>query len=85
MLKYKSNHCYIIKLSSIGGKHEKENCNVSTSILAIPSGKLSDKFGRSAILVPGYIIYGLVYFGFAIITAKPAIILGKKNLDKVLK
>lgn len=39
--------------------------NVSASILAIPSGKLSDKFGRSRILVPGYLIYGLVYFGFA--------------------
>jgi MFS family permease len=33
--------------------------NISTSILAFPAGKLSDKFGRSAILVPGYIIYGL--------------------------
>ncbi len=49
--------------------------NVSTSILAIPSGRLSDKFGRSAILVPGYIIYGLVYFGFANLAPKGAIVL----------
>lgn len=48
---------------------------VSTSALAIPSGKLSDKFGRSKILVPGYLIYGLVYLGFAFLTAKPAILL----------
>jgi len=43
--------------------------NVATSILAIPSGKLSDKIGRSKILVPGYLIYGLVYLGFAFLTA----------------
>lgn len=48
--------------------------NVSTSILAIPSGKLSDRFGRSAILVPGYVIYGFVYFGFALMASKASII-----------
>lgn len=49
--------------------------NISTSLLAIPSGKLSDKFGRAKILIPGYLIYGLVYLGFALLTAKPAILL----------
>jgi MFS family permease len=49
--------------------------NVATSVLAIPSGKLSDKFGRSKILVPGYLIYGLVYLGFALLSAKPAILI----------
>lgn len=49
--------------------------NISASILAIPSGKLSDKFGRSAILVPGYAIYGLVYLGFATFVLKTAIVL----------
>ena len=49
--------------------------NISASILAIPSGKLSDKFGRSVILVPGYLIYGLVYLGFAVFAAKQAIVL----------
>jgi MFS family permease len=48
--------------------------NVAASALAIPSGKLSDRFGRSRILVPGYLIYGLVYLGFAFISSKPAII-----------
>lgn len=49
--------------------------NMSASILAIPAGKLSDRFGRSKILVPGYLIYGLVYIGFAFLSSKPAIIL----------
>lgn len=49
--------------------------NIATSILAIPSGKLSDKYGRSKILVPGYLIYGLVYLGFALLSAKPAVLL----------
>ncbi|MEM1486272.1 MFS transporter [Oscillospiraceae bacterium PP1C4] len=49
--------------------------NVATCALAIPAGKLSDKFGRSKILVPGYLIYGLVYFGFAFLSAKPAILI----------
>jgi MFS family permease len=44
--------------------------NISTSILAIPSGKLSDKIGRSSVLIPGYIIFGLVYFGFAAVKSK---------------
>jgi Major Facilitator Superfamily. len=48
---------------------------VSASILAIPSGKLSDKFGRSSILVPGYVIYGLVYLGFALFSSKTSIII----------
>ena len=48
--------------------------NVATSALAIPSGKLSDKYGRSRILVSGYLIYGLVYLGFALLSAKPTIL-----------
>lgn len=49
--------------------------NLSAAILAIPSGKLSDRFGRSAILVPGYLISGLVYLGFALLTSKTGILL----------
>ncbi|AEF16950.1 major facilitator superfamily MFS_1 [Thermoanaerobacterium xylanolyticum LX-11] len=49
--------------------------NVSTSLIAIPSGKLSDKFGRRLILVSGYAIYGLVYLGFALSNSKIVIFL----------
>lgn len=49
--------------------------NVSASLLSIPSGKLSDRFGRSAILVPGYFIYGLVYFGFALLASRAGMIM----------
>lgn len=47
---------------------------VVTSLLAIPAGILSDKYSRSKVLVPGYVIFGLVYLGFALLTSKPAII-----------
>ncbi len=49
--------------------------NISASVLAVPSGKLSDRIGRKAILVPGYMIYGAVYFGFALATTQPAMVL----------
>ncbi|MDD5659709.1 MAG: MFS transporter [Actinomycetota bacterium] len=49
--------------------------NISASVLAIPLGKLSDKLGRSAILVPGYMIFGLVYIGFALLTTRISVIL----------
>jgi MFS family permease len=48
--------------------------NVSVSLLAIPSGKLSDKFGRSSVLVPGYFLYGFVYLGFAFLSQKLSIL-----------
>lgn len=48
--------------------------NISASVLAIPSGRLSDRLGRNAVLVPGYAIYGLVYLGFAVLTSKAAIV-----------
>ncbi len=49
--------------------------NLATSLLAIPSGKLSDKIGRSRVLVPGYVIFGLVYFGFALWSSKAGIVI----------
>ncbi len=48
--------------------------NVATSVCAIPAGKLSDKIGRSKVLVPGYLVYGLVYFGFALFSSRAAMI-----------
>lgn len=39
--------------------------NIVASLLAYPLGRLSDLIGRRALLVGGYLIYGLVYIGFA--------------------
>lgn len=44
--------------------------NITASILAIPAGKLSDKVGRKKLIVIGYIIFALVYFGFAFVFKK---------------
>ena len=35
-------------------------------LLAIPMGSLSDKIGREKILIVGYLVYAIVYFGFGI-------------------
>lgn len=44
--------------------------NMVASLLAYPLGKLSDKIGRRALLVTGYLFYGAVYIGFAVISSK---------------
>jgi MFS family permease len=49
--------------------------NAATSILAIPAGRLSDRIGRARVLVPGYLLYGAVYLGFALMTGKAAVAL----------
>ncbi len=41
--------------------------NIVYGILSFPIGKLSDKIGRKTILVIGYLIYGVVYLGFAVV------------------
>lgn len=38
--------------------------NVVSVLLSIPIGSLSDRVGKEKILIIGYIIYALVYFGF---------------------
>lgn len=40
--------------------------NLSASLLAIPFGRRSDKVGRRRVLVAGYLVFALVYFGFAL-------------------
>ncbi|MCX7785423.1 MAG: MFS transporter [candidate division WOR-3 bacterium] len=45
--------------------------NITYGILSFPIGRLSDKIGRKKILIIGYLIYGLVYLGFAVI-GKPS-------------
>ena len=39
--------------------------NITASLLAIPLGKRSDQVGRKRLLVSGYIVFALVYIGFA--------------------
>jgi len=42
--------------------------NLAYSLLSYPAGRLSDTWGRRAVLVGGYAVYGLVYLGFAVAT-----------------
>ncbi|HAE41511.1 MAG TPA: MFS transporter [Clostridiales bacterium] len=39
--------------------------NITASLLAIPLGKRSDQVGRKRLLVSGYIVFALVYIGYA--------------------
>src|SRR5665647_3308083 len=48
--------------------------NVSASVVAVPSGRFSDRFGRRSVLVPGYLLSCLVYLGLAGLTSKPAVV-----------
>jgi len=38
--------------------------NTVSVLLAVPIGKLSDKVGRERLIIPGFLIYALVYFLF---------------------
>ncbi|MFO7638397.1 MAG: MFS transporter [bacterium] len=40
--------------------------NLCFGALSYPAGRLSDRVGRKRLLVAGYALYGLVYFGFAL-------------------
>lgn len=48
--------------------------NTTASVFSIPFGKLSDKWGRKAMVIPSYILYAVVYFGFAFFTGTAAMI-----------
>jgi MFS family permease len=39
--------------------------NLVTSIFSLISGRLSDKIGRSKLIISGWVIYALIYLGFA--------------------
>lgn len=45
--------------------------NITASILSLPFGKLSDNVGRKALLVSGYLVFSVVYFGFAFAWNQP--------------
>ncbi len=40
--------------------------NLAYALLSWPFGRLADRIGRKRLLVAGYALYGLVYFGFAL-------------------
>ena len=40
--------------------------NLTASLLAMPLGRMSDLVGRKKLLVSGYIVFAMVYFGFAL-------------------
>lgn len=48
--------------------------NLSAAIFAIPAGKRSDRVGRKRLLVLGYIVFSVVYLGFAFVTNKTGMI-----------
>lgn len=49
--------------------------NAFSVILAVPMGMLSDKIGRERIIIFGYILYALIYFGFGMVDNKVMILL----------
>ncbi|MEG1629836.1 MAG: MFS transporter [Erysipelotrichaceae bacterium] len=49
--------------------------NLTASVLAYPLGKLSDKIGRKALLVSGYLMFSLVYLGFGFVHSKTLMIM----------
>lgn len=48
--------------------------NFSSVVFAVPCGIISDKIGREKIIIIGYIIYSLVYTGFAFTKIKSIVI-----------
>lgn len=40
--------------------------NAVYTLLSIPAGSLSDRIGRKRVLLAGWLLYGLVYLGFAV-------------------
>jgi len=41
--------------------------NITYALSAYPAARISDKIGRKKLLVAGYLFYGLVYLGFALV------------------
>lgn len=47
--------------------------NVVYNIFSYPAGAVSDRIGRKKVMVAGYAVYGLVYFGFALARTPAAV------------
>ena len=39
--------------------------NITSTLISIPGGRLSDKIGRKRVITTGFFIYAISYFGFA--------------------
>jgi len=48
--------------------------SIVSVLLAIPIGSLSDKVGKEKILIIGFLIYAIVYYGFGVTTSIGAIV-----------
>lgn len=49
--------------------------NLVSVLAAIPAGSLSDRIGKEKVLISGFLIYALVYFGFGVSSSPSVIIL----------
>jgi MFS family permease len=47
--------------------------HISKALFSIPGGRLSDIIGRKPVIIAGWIVYGLVYLGFAFASTKLSI------------
>jgi MFS family permease len=66
-----SNQFLLLRASSLGFSNADAlllylGYNAVYAAAAYPAGRLSDRIGRKAMLVAGYLAYGLIYFGFAL-------------------
>jgi len=48
--------------------------SITASILSLPLGGLSDRIGRKSLLVSGYLVFSIVYFGFAFAWNQPFLV-----------
>lgn len=67
-----SNQFLILRASSVGFKASQALLlylvyNVTYTVVSYPLGRLSDRIGRKPVLVGGYLMYALVYLGFALV------------------
>ncbi|MGE5627325.1 MAG: MFS transporter [Solirubrobacterales bacterium] len=49
--------------------------NSVSVIFSVPAGMLSDKIGREKLIIFGYLMYSLIYFGFGYTSSKSAVIM----------